>query len=125
MSTTPRTPNQVKMKRQQEVKTRLAHLKDVLMREFIKRVKAGEPSGDVLAEMNKKWCQTCDNAKAHPATKELFALEVDKLADMVNQVDRRETIVKWAGRGVSALIIILLSAGTYAAIEFLKPFFKQ
>jgi hypothetical protein len=114
----------VRAKRQLQTQAMLDRIKDSLMRQFIRRVKDGEQSALVLADLNGKWCRACDNANALPATKEVFAREVEQLLGTVEQIERRQRIEKWVGRILSAIIIMAIAAGTYAAIEFAKPFFK-
>ena len=124
MSTIPQNPNHVRAKRLLQKTAMLDKVKDSLMREFIRRVKAGEQSAMVLADVNGKWCRACDNAKTVPATKEVFAREVEQLLGTVEQIERRQRIEKWVGRVLSAGIIMLIAAGTYAAIEFGRSFFN-
>jgi len=125
MTTISQNQNHVRAKRRLQQKQTLEKLKDVLMRQFIARVKAGEPSAEVLADVNRRWCIACDNAKAHPATKEHLVMELDKLIETIEQVQARHNREKWAGRILLAIIMVGISAGTYAAIQIITQYIKN
>ena len=119
-------PNHTKTNRQLRTKMALDKLKDALKGEFVKRVKAGEKADEVLAALNRKWCNACDTAKAHPATKEVFALEIDQLLETTMAVARRMRLQRIVGRimvgGLMFVLAVAASVVTYGVIQHFKFF---
>jgi len=105
------TPNRIQRKRKQNAQVLLRKLRTSLTEDFVKRVTSGEKTDEVLADVNRRWCMACDNAKMHPATKELLVRDIDALLETTNAVARRMRTERIVYRVVTAIILTPILAG--------------
>lgn len=86
----------------------MQRLRKALKDQWVKRVVNGEDSGQVLAELNAKWCSQCDALKMNASYKQKLVEDIDELVEDTHAVARRVRTERIVWRVFTIMIIVLL-----------------